>query len=121
MTMVQPSTARGIPPGVRGRALSRDKRRCRYCGRQCVSQKRFRGRDDSLTFDHVVPLAAGGPSIDGNIVVACKWCNETKGDMVLSRPQIRQIESLARTGCAEQAARALLAEWKARHCRMVNR
>jgi len=43
---------------------------CYYCGREV-------GRDQ-LTMDHVVPLARGGKSKKGNIVPACKDCNNKK-------------------------------------------
>ncbi len=43
---------------------------CHYCGRQV-------GRDH-LTMDHVVPLARGGLSKKGNLVPACKACNNKK-------------------------------------------
>jgi 5-methylcytosine-specific restriction endonuclease McrA len=43
---------------------------CHYCGRQV-------GRDQ-LTMDHVVPLSRGGKSKKGNVVPACKECNNRK-------------------------------------------
>ena len=43
---------------------------CYYCNRKV-------GRDD-LTMDHVVPLSRGGKSKKGNIVPACKECNNKK-------------------------------------------
>jgi 5-methylcytosine-specific restriction protein A len=43
---------------------------CHYC------QNKFMGRE--LTMDHVVPLARGGTSTPGNIVPACKKCNQEK-------------------------------------------
>ncbi len=43
---------------------------CHYCHRQ-VGQKR-------LTMDHVVPISRGGKSKKGNIVPACKECNNKK-------------------------------------------
>ena len=33
---------------------------------------------DQLTMDHVVPLSRGGKSRKGNIVAACKQCNNKK-------------------------------------------
>ena len=32
------------------------------------------------TMDHVVPIAQGGRSVRGNVVVACKPCNNAKRD-----------------------------------------
>ena len=44
---------------------------CHYCG------KKFpRGE---LTLDHIVPVARGGRSTRGNLVVCCRKCNQTKG------------------------------------------
>ena len=43
---------------------------CYYCGRQVGRQH--------LTMDHVVPLARGGRSTKGNLVPACKDCNNKK-------------------------------------------
>jgi len=43
---------------------------CHYCHCQ-VGQKQ-------LTMDHVVPLSRGGKSKKGNIVPACKECNNKK-------------------------------------------
>jgi len=43
---------------------------CHYCGR------RFSPRE--LTMDHLVPLIRGGRSTKGNLVPACKDCNNKK-------------------------------------------
>ena len=43
---------------------------CHYC-----SENFTRGQ---LTMDHIVPLARGGKSTKGNVVVACKNCNNQK-------------------------------------------
>lgn len=47
-----------------------DKGVCHYCQRHV-------GREN-LTMDHVVPLARGGRSSKGNLVPACKACNNKK-------------------------------------------
>jgi len=47
---------------------------CYYCGRRV-------GRD-ALTMDHVVPLSRGGRSRKGNIVAACKDCNNLKRSLL---------------------------------------
>jgi len=51
--------ARKIGPGL-----------CHYCGQKVGSK--------NLTMDHVVPLSRGGRSRKGNIVPACKACNNKK-------------------------------------------
>jgi len=47
---------------------------CHYCGRKV-------GREN-LTMDHVVPLSRGGKSKKGNIVAACKECNNRKKSLL---------------------------------------
>jgi 5-methylcytosine-specific restriction protein A len=44
--------------------------RCYYCGKSFPSR--------SLTMDHIVPLSRGGKSKKGNVVPACKDCNNKK-------------------------------------------
>lgn len=46
------------------------KGQCHYCN------KKFPPRE--LTMDHVVPLARGGKTTRGNVVVACQTCNAQK-------------------------------------------
>ena len=43
---------------------------CHYCG------QKFAPKD--LTMDHVVPVARGGKSTKGNVVPACRKCNQEK-------------------------------------------
>ena len=43
---------------------------CYYCG------KKFKPAE--LTMDHLVPVARGGKSTSGNLVPACKECNNKK-------------------------------------------
>jgi 5-methylcytosine-specific restriction protein A len=43
---------------------------CHYC------EKKF--KSSQLTLDHVVPLARGGTTTQGNVVPACKACNQDK-------------------------------------------
>jgi len=44
---------------------------CHYCGRKFPKEK--------LTMDHIVPVARGGKSSKGNVVVCCFECNQNKG------------------------------------------
>ncbi len=48
--------------------------RCHYCGRQVGSR--------GLTMDHIVPLIRGGRSSRGNVVPACKECNNQKKSLL---------------------------------------
>jgi 5-methylcytosine-specific restriction endonuclease McrA len=50
--------------------LRRDGHRCQYCGRG----------DLPLTVDHVIPISRGGDDTWENLVCACVWCNNRKGD-----------------------------------------
>ena len=43
---------------------------CHYCG------KKF--KVDELTMDHLIPIIRGGKSVQGNVVPACKECNNKK-------------------------------------------
>ena len=43
---------------------------CYYCGRKFNPVE--------LTMDHLVPIARGGKSVHGNLVPACKECNNKK-------------------------------------------
>jgi 5-methylcytosine-specific restriction endonuclease McrA len=60
---------------------------CAYC------EKRFPPRE--LTMDHVVPVARGGRSARGNVVPACKGCNDRKklmtpAEQLLLKPQVEE-------------------------------
>jgi 5-methylcytosine-specific restriction protein A len=47
---------------------------CHYCGRSFSPE--------ALTMDHIVPMARGGKSTKGNVVPACKACNNKKKYML---------------------------------------
>ncbi len=48
--------------------------RCHYCGQQVGPR--------ALTMDHIVPLIRGGRSRRGNVVPACKDCNNKKKSLL---------------------------------------
>jgi 5-methylcytosine-specific restriction endonuclease McrA len=50
------------------------KGRCYYCGRPTPAGE--------LTMDHIVPVARGGKSTKGNVVPACKRCNNRKKQLL---------------------------------------
>lgn len=60
------------PKFCRRSILLRDRFRCQYCGAQFASNE--------LTFDHVIPRAAGGKTEWNNILSACVECNKRKRD-----------------------------------------
>lgn len=43
---------------------------CHYCNNRIVAT--------DLTMDHIVPISRGGRSTKGNVVPACKTCNNKK-------------------------------------------
>lgn len=59
---------------------------CHFC------RRRFPPKE--LTMDHIVPLIRGGKSTKGNVVPACKDCNNKKKHMLPLEWQ-EYIESLA--------------------------
>ncbi|MEV4352534.1 HNH endonuclease [Actinoplanes sp. NPDC049596] len=56
------------PAWFRAGVLTRDGRRCAYCGRP------------ASTIDHVLPRSRGGLNTWTNTVAACGGCNQRKGD-----------------------------------------
>ncbi len=47
---------------------------CYYCGRPTPARE--------LTMDHIVPIARGGRTTRGNVVPACKECNNKKKQLL---------------------------------------
>ena len=58
---------------------------CYYC------KKKFEAKN--LTMDHIVPLARGGKSTHGNIVVACRACNAAKKLETPVEALLKKLES----------------------------
>lgn len=50
------------------------KGQCYYCGLAIAAKE--------LTMDHLVPIARGGKTTKGNVVPACKSCNNKKKQML---------------------------------------
>jgi 5-methylcytosine-specific restriction endonuclease McrA len=67
----------------RKNVLIRDNYTCQYC---C---EKFKVGD--LTLDHVVPLSRGGWDGWDNVVVACRSCNNKKGDRIPEEAGMRLI------------------------------
>lgn len=53
----------------------------RDCGRRCVYCGTVLGLENA-TLDHVIPLCRGGSSLPGNLVSACRGCNQLKGALL---------------------------------------
>lgn len=47
---------------------------CYYCGRSAPPKE--------LTMDHIVPISRGGKTTKGNVVPACKQCNNNKKQLL---------------------------------------
>jgi 5-methylcytosine-specific restriction endonuclease McrA len=60
---------------LRWRVVERDGYACSYCKRQV---------DDKFHCDHVIPRSKGGKSELDNLAVACKNCNSSKKDLLIS-------------------------------------
>ena len=69
--------ARHVWRVIRQRILERDSFTCRYCG----------ARGGRLECDHIIPVARGGGSEDGNLTTACYRCNRSKRDKTLEEWQ----------------------------------
>jgi 5-methylcytosine-specific restriction endonuclease McrA len=54
--------------------------RCFWCGTPLTRR--------SATFDHVVPVSRGGSRGAGNVELACRRCNGTKGDRMPTDEEI---------------------------------
>lgn len=70
----------GISPSLHAEAALRAGNRCEYCR---LSQL---GQEAAFHLDHVVPRAAGGPTVAENLALACvscslrKWAKQTAPD-----------------------------------------
>jgi 5-methylcytosine-specific restriction endonuclease McrA len=62
---------RTIEQRVSWSVFKRDHYHCRYCGKDGVP----------MTVDHLILWEKGGPSVEENLVAACRPCNKARGDM----------------------------------------
>lgn len=53
---------------------------CFYCGRRTVLRPKHPPIDLCATRDHILPRSRGGSNELFNMVLACRACNEEKGD-----------------------------------------
>lgn len=60
-----------IDPKTRRELLERDGKACRRCG-----------ATDRLELDHIYPYSLGGPTVEDNLQVLCRPCNQAKGARV---------------------------------------
>jgi hypothetical protein len=64
-------SSRQVDQTISWKVFKRDGYKCRYCGNDNVP----------LTVDHLVRWEEGGPTIEANLISACKKCNRTRGNM----------------------------------------
>jgi hypothetical protein len=85
--MVLRKSQRFIEQRVSWAVFRRDGYKCRYCGKEGIP----------LTVDHLVTWESGGPSIEANLLAACRKCNKTRGDMEykdwLKHPHYLQVSA----------------------------
>ncbi len=72
-----------VPCLTNKQLFSRDEYMCMYCGKQYGNSL--------LTRDHVMPLSRGGLDIWENVVTACRSCNQTKDNALLSEINMKLI------------------------------
>lgn len=74
-----------IPKAIQREVLSREGRRCTYCG----------DIDGPFHFDHIFPVSKGGTNNASNITIACRSCNLSKSDKTLAEWFAEQREASA--------------------------
>ena len=70
------SQQRSLPKRLRLDIAERDGWRCHYCGTEFTS-----GETGGWQIDHRVPASRGGSDDPGNLVLACEFDNQRKGDL----------------------------------------
>jgi len=63
-----------IPESLRNRIAHTDRKRCCYCSTSEANS------GIPMTHDHIVPISKGGKTTFENVCLACRSCNEFKGD-----------------------------------------
>ena len=63
--------------------FARDNYTCQYCG--CC--------DDyvQLEIDHIIPVSRGGTNDMGNLITACRICNNAKGKKILCDEKLKEL------------------------------
>jgi HNH endonuclease len=74
------------------RLLEIQRRRCFYC-KEKISLGKF--AESRATVDHFFPLGKGGRNNLSNVVLACRSCNEEKGDRLPTLLEILEWNKLA--------------------------
>ena len=75
--------------------FKRDRFTCQYCGRTPPTAV--------LVIDHILPVAAGGETVEHNLITSCETCNQGKADKPLSEvPQALDAQLAAQVERQEQ-------------------
>ena len=72
-----------VPPLNNHELFRRDHYICAYCGDALNEQK--------LTRDHIIPFSKGGIDTWTNVVTACRWCNQRKGNRTLEQANLQLL------------------------------
>lgn len=107
---------RHIPAAVRRAVFARDGGACTFVsanGRRCGSRTR-------LQFDHVTPVARGGPSTADNLRLRCHTHNQRAAEQVFGADFMARKRAAARLR-SEAGARAAAAERARREARTLER
>ena len=77
------------------RAVHRARGCCTYCGDRLDSANIHK----RLEWDHVIPIAKGGSTGEGNLVPSCGKCNRSKGSKLLMEWRLAKMkEEMIRNG-----------------------
>jgi 5-methylcytosine-specific restriction endonuclease McrA len=71
---VSTGETRYIQKKVKAKVWARDKGVCQNCG-----------TNFALQMDHIEPFAMGGKSVEGNLRLLCRNCNQRRGQVVFNR------------------------------------
>jgi 5-methylcytosine-specific restriction endonuclease McrA len=83
-----------VPPSTRSVVRERAQRHCEYCHAD------ERWQFVRFTIDHVLPQSAGGSDKADNLALACRNCNERRGNRVEGRdPETETVVSLFNPRC----------------------
>lgn len=93
-----------ISKRLRYEVLRRDGYTCRYCGAKAP--------DVEMTVDHVIPRALGGADEPGNLVAACRPCNDGKTSVGPDAPVVADVaeDALRWSQALAAAAEEMLAD-----------
>ena len=75
MKSIVRKTQRQIDNIIQWRVFKRDNYKCVYCGADGIP----------LSVDHIIVWEEGGPTIEANLLSACKKCNRDRGNMAFDK------------------------------------